>query len=312
MELKGTVPRKFVFHIILLLIACRVNRTNSDASTRPVLVSETLISTDTVIPGTSLRDKYKVIFDSLVKTLPDYFTVIIEKPFIIIGDEIPDIVRQRAENTVRWAATKLKQNYFKKDPKKIINIWLFKNDSSYYFHANKIFSDQPPSKFGYYLPQYNALLMNISTGGGTLVHEIVHPYIDANFPDCPPWFNEGLASLYEQCGEKNGSIYGYTNWRLSILQDAIRNDVIPSFKELMAMNAFDFYDDKSGIHYSQARYLCYYLQEKNKLVDFYHAFVKNYADDSTGYLTLQSVLNENDIINFQERWQQFVMQLHFP
>ena len=24
--------------------------------------------------------------------------------------------------------------------------------------------------------------MNISTGGGTLVHEIVHPFIEANFP----------------------------------------------------------------------------------------------------------------------------------
>ena len=34
--------------------------------------------------------------------------------------------------------------------------------------------------------------MNISTGGGTLVHEIVHPFIEANFPACPPWLNEGL------------------------------------------------------------------------------------------------------------------------
>jgi len=28
-----------------------------------------------------------------------------------------------------------------------------------------------------------------------LVHEIVHPFMRANFPECPAWFNEGLASL---------------------------------------------------------------------------------------------------------------------
>ena len=51
--------------------------------------------------------------------------------------------------------------------------------------------------------------MNISTGGGTLVHEIVHPFVAANFPNCPAWFNEGLGSLYEQSGEVNGAIHGY-------------------------------------------------------------------------------------------------------
>ena len=53
-------------------------------------------------------------------------------------------------------------------------------------------------------------MMNIGTGGGTLVHEIVHPFVAANFPHCPPWFNEGLGSLYEQCGEEDGRIHGYT------------------------------------------------------------------------------------------------------
>jgi hypothetical protein len=64
--------------------------------------------------------------------------------------------------------------------------------------------------------------MNIDTGGGTLVHEIVHPFIAANFPECPSWFNEGLASLYEQSGESRGRIRGRTNWRLAGLQEVIQ------------------------------------------------------------------------------------------
>ena len=39
--------------------------------------------------------------------------------------------------------------------------------------------------------------MNSATALGTLSHELVHPYMETNFPNVPSWFNEGLASLYE-------------------------------------------------------------------------------------------------------------------
>jgi len=38
--------------------------------------------------------------------------------------------------------------------------------------------------------------------------------MEANFPACPPWLNEGMGSLYEQCGDADGHIHGFTNWRL--------------------------------------------------------------------------------------------------
>ena len=44
------------------------------------------------------------------------------------------------------------------------------------------------------------VVLGTSTGGGTLVHEIVHPFMRANFPNCPSWFDEGLASLYAHRG----------------------------------------------------------------------------------------------------------------
>ena len=64
--------------------------------------------------------------------------------------------------------------------------------------------------------------MNIGTGGGTLVHEVVHPFIAASFPAAPAWFNEGLASLYEAVREKDGQFWGLPNWRLDGLKRAIR------------------------------------------------------------------------------------------
>ncbi len=98
------------------------------------------------------------------------------------------------------------------------------------------------------------------------------PFMKANFPDCPSWFNEGLASLYKQCRERDGHITGYTNWRLKGLPTAIRNGQIPSFETLTATGNDEFYTEDPGTNYRQARYLCYYLQEKGLLVSFYKEF----------------------------------------
>jgi hypothetical protein len=248
----------------------------------------------------------------LEKKVPDGFTIVIEKPFVVIGDESPARVKQRAERTVKWAVDLLKKDYFDKDPEEIIDIWLFKDEKSYYKYAKELFYDEPTTPFGYFSDQDNALIMNISTGGGTLVHEIVHPFVHTNFPACPSWFDEGLASLYEQCREKNGHICGLTNWRLEGLQDAIEQDRVPSFKTLTNMSAHQFYNEDKGTNYGQARYLCYYLQEKGLLVQFYHAFHKNHGHDPTGYKTLQHILNEEDMNAFKKKWETYILGLTFP
>jgi len=158
--------------------------------------------------------------------------------------------------------------------------------------------------------------MNISTGGGTLVHEMVHPFMETNFPDCPPWFNEGLGSLYEQSSEKDGAIWGLTNWRLSGLKKVIRSGKLPTFKKLMSMNAKQFYKEHRGKNYSdnyaQSRYLLYYLQEKGVLRKYYREFTANHTDDPTGYDTLQKVLGEKDMAEFQRRWETYALNLRYP
>ncbi|MBW3540067.1 MAG: hypothetical protein KY476_07350 [Planctomycetes bacterium] len=246
----------------------------------------------------------------LERRLPsDEFHIVVERPFVVVGDEAAETVRRRANETVKWAVDLLKRQYFTRDPEHIIDIWLFRDKASYEKHARELFGRRPTTPFGYYSAAHRALVMNISTGGGTLVHEIVHPFIRANFPDCPAWFNEGLASLYEQCGEKDGRITGYTNWRLAGLQQAIRDGRLPSFERLTATTTEEFYNEDTGTNYGQARYLCYYLQEQGLLAKFYHAFRRNVRDDPTGYRTLQTVLGEEDMESFQRRWEQFVLGL---
>jgi len=249
----------------------------------------------------------------LGKTVPDGFTIVPESPFIVLGDEPAEVVRSRAVKTVKWAVDKLKQEYFARDPDEIIDVWLFRDDVSYRKYAKLLFDDTPTTPFGYYSAQHHVLVMNISTGGGTLVHEIVHPFMRANFPACPAWFNEGLASLYEQSREKDGRIVGLINWRYTGLEKAIKEEKLIPFEKLMALTDEQFYGGKGNPgydqHYGQSRYLCYYLQETGLLAKFYREFVANAEKDPTGYTTLQRVLGEKDMVAFQKKWEKYILGL---
>lgn len=246
----------------------------------------------------------------LKKRLPHGgFTVVVEPPFVVVGDGPASAVRAHAADTVRWAVERLKQDFFEQDPADILDIWLFKDEASYRDHARRLFGSVPDTPYGYYSRADRALVMNISTGGGTLVHEIVHPFMEANFPAAPPWFNEGLGSLYEQCGDVDGHIHGFTNWRLPGLQRAVRARTLLTFEKLTALDSRAFYGDARGTHYAQARYLLYYLQERRLLTRFYREFRDRHREDPTGYATLRQVLGETDMAAFQKRWEEFVLGL---
>ena len=283
--------RHFIIYILLCVSLCA-----SAADTRPA----------------SPDDAYQRKLDDVKKKAPAGFTVLVEKPFVVAGNDEPGQVRQFASGTVRWAVQKLKAAYFEKDPAEIITVWLFKDKASYERYTRELFDDRPDTPYGYYSQKHNALIMNIATGGGTLVHEIVHPYMHANFPACPAWFNEGMGSLYEQSAERQGGIVGLTNWRLAGLQKAIREGKVPDFKKLTGTSDFDFYSEDRGTNYAQARYLCMYMQENGLLQKFYREFVAGQKDDPTGYETLVRVLGEKDMEAFKKKWEKWVTGLRFP
>ena len=235
----------------------------------------------------------------------------IEDPFVVVGE---GNAKQLARNasTVRWAADILERDFFDKRPTLILDVFLFDTAESYERGVKKLTGETPTTPYGFYSRANRGLFMNISTGGGTLVHEIVHPYVEADFPNAPPWLNEGLGSLFEQSAEQDGHIVGLTNWRLAGLQKAIAKSTVPSFKTLTAMDGDVFYAEASGTNYAQSRYLLYYMQEKGLLRDFYKAYRAARTKDPTGYATLVKALGESDMKAFQDRWHAFVAKLRFP
>ncbi len=244
------------------------------------------------------------------------FQIVLQRPFVVVGDESLARVQQHAQGTIKWAVDRLKRDFFSQDPDHVITIWLFKDKQSYEQNVVDLFRSRPHTPFGYYSPSQRVLVMNIDTGGGTLVHEIVHPFMAANFPDCPSWLNEGMGSLYEQCQDNNGHIWGLTNWRLRGLHEALQDEEyeMPTFKTLCGTTTREFYREDPGTNYSQSRYLCYYLQQQGLLVKFFHDFRRSVADDPTGYKTLQRVLDaeeEEEMEAFQETWTEYVLKLRF-
>jgi len=249
---------------------------------------------------------------ALKERLGPGFSVVLQPPFVVAGDQGERAVRSHAENIVDWATTKLEADFFTVEPKRILDVLLFKDARSYRRTALDLFHAEPTTPYGYYSPENGALVMNIATGGGTLVHEIVHPFVEVDFPDAPAWLNEGLGSLFEQSAERDGHIVGLTNWRLGGLKEAIRAHRMGPLTTLIRTDTHAFYDEDPGTNYAAARYLCYYLQEHGLLVRFYRAFREHHAEDPTGEATLRHTLGEGDLAAFQVRWEAYVAALHFP
>jgi hypothetical protein len=234
------------------------------------------------------------------------FTVVIEAPFVVVGDEGERTVKKHASGFMHWAITLLEKDYFTKRPDKVIEVWLFGNEKSYRKGAKTYFNDEPDTPYGYYSTEKDALVMNIGPGAGTLSHELVHPYMEANFPNVPSWFNEGLASLYERPVEKKGHIVGLPNWRLPNLKKQIRAKTLPAMATMLKSTRNGFYEADYD-SYAYARYLLLYLQEQGKLHDFYQKFLAD-KKDLSGQAALEAVLGQ-ELSAFEPGWRKWVLAL---
>lgn len=243
------------------------------------------------------------------RAIPDGYAVAAHPPFVVVAPKAQ--LQRYVEGLVGWTVARLKQDFFSRDPAETIDVWLLADAATYQRVAKELTGEAPDTPYGFYSPRSRALIMNIATGGGTLVHEIVHPYMRTNFPKAPAWYNEGLGSLFEQAGERDGHIIGHTNWRLAGLQRAIREQRTMDFATLCALDDTAFYADDRGIHYSQSRYLLYYLQEQGLLLEFHRRFLQNRATDPTGVKTLRRVLGIADLKAWRPVWERYVMALRF-
>ena len=251
------------------------------------------------LPGGPLRaaddpahDKWDAEVLRLRKQLGHDFIVEKCKPFVIAGNLPRAQFRRFRQFTVAECRDALWRDFFEKKPDHVIRVYLFNGEKDYAHYVERLFNEKPISPFGYYVPSEQRLVMDIRTGGGTLVHEMTHALMRPDFPGAPKWFDEGLASLFEQCIVRGGAIRGLANWRLPRLHEAVRRNALMPLRKLVATTRAEFCGTDEDLHYAEARYLCLYMQEKGLLRKFYKRFRDTHRSDPTGAKALEKLFGK--------------------
>ena len=122
---------------------------------------------------------------------------IVRPPFVLAGDLSETELQAKLEAAIQPVCEALLASYFRKLPDRPVLILMFTTEAAYRRAAEQLFFDRDVSRFGYYKPGRQAILVNLAEGDGALFHELTHVLMDADFPNAPQWLQEGLATLHE-------------------------------------------------------------------------------------------------------------------
>ena len=240
--------------------------------------------------------------DTQVERVEDYF-------FVASNDSSQSFLQYKA--TLVRVYRYLYEDFFERKPEKPIRVYLFKDKGTYDRYCRSTYEKPPSTPYGFYMSRERKMVMNISTGTGTLAHELVHPLLAEDFPGVPSWFNEGFASLFEQSGEREGKMVGFVNWRLPKLKQMLKIGRGTALSDLMKTTTEQFYgEDDRGVNYATARYLCMYLQEKKLLIPFFQEFKKTAKEDPTGALAFERATGKKPA-ELAPVWREWVLSLRY-
>jgi hypothetical protein len=237
--------------------------------------------------------------------LGDGFTVQQVDRFWILASNASAEDTREAARLIGLAARALRRVYFEREADRAVRVYMFRDEQSYNAYCGRNYADPPRTPFGFYMPRERKIVLNVSRGHGTLVHELVHPLMEADFPRAPPWFNEGFASLFEHAKIGEDSIEGRVNWRLRALKRVLAQHDYSALAHMLSLSRDDFYGANAGNNYAVARYLCLYLQHKGLLVKFYAEFRKSASGDASGRAVLQNVTGRM-LSELEAEWRRWV------
>jgi hypothetical protein len=233
---------------------------------------------------------------------------IAQPPLVVAGDLSQADLQRWCRETVFPAARAMSAAYFAAAPNEPITILLFADEDSYRRHAKMLFGDQRVPRCGYYRPHLRTVLVNVSAGCGTLLHELTHALAAFDFPDAPEWLREGLAALHEQAVVRpdGQGLIGQSGPRLATLKAALAAGRLPALRSLI--NAADFHGPNEQLNYAHARYFCLYMQRQGVLEDCYRRLRAHCADDPRGERAVLAVFPGRTWGELDADFRQFVAE----
>ncbi|HEY3969714.1 MAG TPA: hypothetical protein VGM05_34530 [Planctomycetaceae bacterium] len=227
----------------------------------------------------------------VLSSLPPSMRIVIRPPFVIAGD-LPETDLERLyEEAVLPVTRGLWRSYFDRRPDAPVTIVALGSEAGFATAAAELDGYESSAYAGYTQRGKRRIVVNLSTGRGTLAHELSHMLALFDFPDMPEWFDEGLASLHEEAvfSDDGLTLIGVSNWRSRLLHDALSRHQLPALEAVIRNPAFR--GEGEGLNYALVRGFCHYLQERGLLSHFYRKFRDSVHDDPGGIVTLCELLN---------------------
>jgi antitoxin component YwqK of YwqJK toxin-antitoxin module len=259
-------------------------------------------------PLSQQNERLQEVIQDLQDTLDPTFLLTSAGPFVVVS-EIPKYITDTyVTYTISWLHGHMMRDFCRTPPKTAAkSIYLFRDKNSYDYYTQEWIGRSMQGVQG--LMTQERIMVNTMSGSGTLAHELMHHYVQKDFPQIPGWFEEGLSALYEQSAEIEGRMVGLVNFRLSELEDAIRKGKAMSLHRMTTTDRDTLKSGEIGLYDSQARYLCYYLQERHVLRPFYRLYRDNYEEDPNGHETLKKLLGEDSLKAIDRDWTSFIRSL---
>lgn len=270
------------------------------------LAAATTLSPDS---AESLSESCERVGKRLEERLGNSFEVVVHPPFVIAGDRSADQLEAYYRDIIQPVARALWTSYFDRQPDQPISIVLLSDEQAFRQQARNLDSREGGAYYGYFLREDRRLVVNLSTGDGTLAHELTHALSLYDFPDMPEWFDEGLAALHEESdfSEDGLQLKGLHNWRLTLLREALQRKHAPSLVWLVRNHSFR--GEGEGLNYALVRYFCMYLQHRDLLTHFYRKFRSNVARDPEGLQTLMALLDVESAADIERDFYKWLLEI---
>lgn len=259
-------------------------------------------------PSTSLQLKCEARAESLRKRISLHINVLVKPPYVLMGDYETETLEALHQKTILPIQHALSISYFDTQPDQPITIITLSSKERYQQVADELDQRKTGSYYGYFRSDEMRIVLNLATGSGTMGHELTHALAQVDFPEMPEWFDEGLASLHEQCefSEEGNQLRGTSNWRSQLLLSALDRELLPELTTLVQQIRIS--KKQEALTYAYARYFCLYLQQKKLLSPFYRKLRTNQKSDQTGVRTLEQLLNVNQLSEVDADFQKWLSE----
>ncbi len=201
-------------------------------------------------------------------------------------------------------------------PERAVTVYAFSREDRYLDDCDARFGEPCDTPFGQYRPAGRVIEVNLARGTTTILHEMLHPMTQRDFPLARRWLVEGLGSLYETPSfEPPGEIHGVTNWRLPELQRALASRARTG--EVRLERLFATSDAAFGqpegllLRQATARFVCQWLDEQGLLWPFYRQWRDAVASDPAGEASFARVVGTTPA-EASETWRAWVRGLVVP